>query len=178
MRISEWLCLMLYLGESANIYYAATRKSYADQRQKPLKFKEGEHVFLKVTSTTRVGRAIKTKNLNPRYMGPFHILKRIGPVAYRITFPLHLSNLHDMFHMSRIQKFTPDFNHVLKPESVQVKESLTLQSQARIEEHMWKLESEMWKDYPHLFSGSMGVRMAWKMEWKHAKAEGNEDLKF
>ncbi|XP_015954884.1 uncharacterized protein LOC107479249 [Arachis duranensis] len=42
------------------------QKSYADQRQKPLEFEEGEHIFLKVTLTTRIGRSIKTKKLNPR----------------------------------------------------------------------------------------------------------------
>ncbi|XP_072065879.1 uncharacterized protein [Arachis hypogaea] len=42
------------------------QKSYADQRRKPLEFKVGEHVFLRVTPTTGIGRAIKTKKLNPR----------------------------------------------------------------------------------------------------------------
>ncbi|XP_020987524.1 uncharacterized protein LOC110275660 [Arachis duranensis] len=78
------------------------QKSYTDQRQKPLEFEEGEHVFLKVTPTTGVGRAIKTKKLNPRYIGPFEILKRTGPVAYRIALPLYLSNLHDVFHVSQL----------------------------------------------------------------------------
>ncbi|XP_072081029.1 uncharacterized protein [Arachis hypogaea] len=76
------------------------QKSYANQRQKPLEFDEGDHIFLRVTLTTVVGRAIKGKKLNPHYIGPFQILKRIGPMAYRIVVPLHLSNLHDMFHMS------------------------------------------------------------------------------
>ncbi|XP_072074098.1 uncharacterized protein [Arachis hypogaea] len=42
------------------------QKSYADQRRKPLEFEVGEHVFLRVTPTTGIGRAIKTKKLNPR----------------------------------------------------------------------------------------------------------------
>ena len=52
------------------------QKSYADQRQKPLEFEEGEHVFLKVTPTIGVGRAFKTKKLNPRYIGPFEKIGR------------------------------------------------------------------------------------------------------
>ncbi|XP_072066764.1 uncharacterized protein [Arachis hypogaea] len=58
------------------------QKSYADQRRKPLEFEEGDHVFLRVTPTTGIGRVIKTKKLNPRYIGPFQVLKRIGPMAY------------------------------------------------------------------------------------------------
>ncbi|XP_072084526.1 uncharacterized protein [Arachis hypogaea] len=101
------------------------QKSYDDQRRKPLEF-EGEYVFLKVTPTTGVGRAINTKKLNPHYIGPFEILKRIGPVAYRIALPPHLLNLHDVFHVSQLRKFTPDESHVLESESVQVREDLTL----------------------------------------------------
>ncbi|XP_016164036.1 uncharacterized protein LOC107606485 [Arachis ipaensis] len=134
------------------------QKSYADQRRKPLEFEEGEHVFLKVTLTTGVGRAIKTKKLNTRYIDLFQILKRIG----------------------QLWKYTPNAGHVLEPESAQVREDSTLQVtpvriddtsikrlsgkevslvkvtwiRAEIEEHMWELESKMRNDYPHLFAGS------------------------
>ncbi|XP_057745125.1 uncharacterized protein LOC130962993 [Arachis stenosperma] len=83
------------------------QKSYADQRQKPLELEEGDHVFLKVTPTTR-------------------ILERAGPVAYRMALPPHLSNLHNMFHVSQLSKYTPDASHVLEPETVQLREDLTL----------------------------------------------------
>ncbi|XP_015960618.1 uncharacterized protein LOC107484578 [Arachis duranensis] len=74
---------------------------------------------------TGVGRAIKAKKLNPRYIGPFQILERVGPVVYRMALPPHLSNLHDVFLMSQLWKYTPDTSHVLEPESVQLKEDLT-----------------------------------------------------
>ncbi|XP_052114913.1 uncharacterized protein LOC127745688, partial [Arachis duranensis] len=135
----------------------------------------GDHVFLKVTPTMGVGRAIKTKKLNPRYIGPFQILERIGPVAYRMALPPYLSNLHDVFHVSQLRKYTPDASHVLEPESVQLREDLTLPvapvriddtsirrlhgkevslvkvawSRGGVEEHTWELESEMRTDYPH-----------------------------
>ncbi|XP_020966165.1 uncharacterized protein LOC110266243 [Arachis ipaensis] len=156
------------------------QKSYADQRRKPLEFEEGDHAFLKVTSTTRIGRSIKTKKLNPRYIGPFQILERVGPVAYRMALPPYLSNLHDVFHVSQLRKYTPDASHVLEPESVQLREDLTLPvtpvkiddtsfkklrgkevslvkvawSRASVEEYTWELESEMRADYPHLFPGN------------------------
>ncbi|XP_020960357.1 uncharacterized protein LOC110263441 [Arachis ipaensis] len=184
MRASEWLHMKLCMTGNVNLRYVGIKlekeKSYADQRQKPLEFEEGEHVFLKATPTTRVGRAIKTKKLNPRYIRPFEILKRIGPVACRIALLPYLSNLHDVFHVSQLRKYTPDVSHVLEPEPIQVREDLTLPvipvriddtsvkrlrakevllvkvawSRTGIEEHTWELESDMRKDYPHLFSGN------------------------
>ncbi|XP_015967022.1 uncharacterized protein LOC107490726 [Arachis duranensis] len=156
------------------------QKSYVDQRQKSLEFEEGEHVFLKITPTTKIGRSVKTKKLNPRYIGPFEILKRIGLVAYRIALTPHLSNLHDMFHISQLRKYTFDPSHVLEPKSVQVREDLTLPvtpvridgtsnkclrgkkvslvkvawSRVGIEEHTWASKLEMRKDYPHFFPGN------------------------
>nr|KYP41456.1 hypothetical protein KK1_037183 [Cajanus cajan] len=61
------------------------QKSYADRRRRPLKFQEGDHVFLKLT---------------PRFIGPYQILRKIGPVAYQISLPPFLSNLHNVFHVS------------------------------------------------------------------------------
>ncbi|XP_016206685.1 uncharacterized protein LOC107647075 [Arachis ipaensis] len=103
-------------------------KSYAEQRQKPLEFDEGDHVFLRVTPTIGVDSAIKAKKLNSRYIGLFQILKRIGSIAYWIAQPPHLSNLHDVFHVSQLRKYTSDASHILEPKSVQLKENLTLQA--------------------------------------------------
>ena len=58
------------------------QKSYADRRRRPLEFDEGDHVFLKVTPKLGLRGAFRTKKLCPRYIGPFQILKRIGPAAY------------------------------------------------------------------------------------------------
>ncbi|XP_016178260.1 uncharacterized protein LOC107620642 [Arachis ipaensis] len=103
------------------------QKSYADQRRKPLEFDDGDCIFIKVTPITRVGRAIKAKKLNLRYISLFHIMKRIEPVAYKIALLLHLSNLHDVFHVSQLQKYTHDASHVLELEPIQLKENLTFQ---------------------------------------------------
>nr|XP_025684703.1 uncharacterized protein LOC112785454 [Arachis hypogaea] len=103
----------------------ACRNGY--QRRKPLEFEVGEHVFLRVTPTTGFGRAIKNKKLNPRYVGPFEILRRFRPVAYQVALPPHLSNLHDVFHVSQLRKYMSDAAHVWEPESVKLKENLTFQ---------------------------------------------------
>ncbi|XP_020239901.1 uncharacterized protein LOC109818787 [Cajanus cajan] len=103
------------------------QKSYADKRRKPLDFAEGEHVFLKVTPTTGVGRAIKAKKLNPKFIGSYQILKRIGSVAYKIALPPFLSKFHDVFHVSQLRMYIHDPSHVLESEAEQVKENLTFE---------------------------------------------------
>ncbi|GJU47360.1 hypothetical protein Tco_1204626 [Tanacetum coccineum] len=47
-------------------------------------------------------------NLAPRYVGPFDILERIGPVAYRLRLPKELSKVHDTFHVSNLKKCLED----------------------------------------------------------------------
>jgi len=72
-------------------------KSYADKRRRPLEFEVGDHVFVKVTPTASIGRALKTRKLTPRFIGPYQITRQIGPVAYEIALPPHLANLHNVF---------------------------------------------------------------------------------
>ena len=58
------------------------QKAYADNRRRPLEFEVGDKVFLKVSPTGNKNK------LAPRYIGPFEILDRIGPVAYRLAYLL------------------------------------------------------------------------------------------
>nr|XP_025607842.1 uncharacterized protein LOC112701278 [Arachis hypogaea] len=87
--------------------------------------KEGDHVFLKITPTTGVGRALKVHKLSPRYLGPFQILRRIGKSAYHLTLPPNLSRLHNVFHVSQLRKYQHDPSHVLQREDVTIKDDLT-----------------------------------------------------
>ncbi|GKF46458.1 putative reverse transcriptase domain-containing protein, partial [Tanacetum coccineum] len=59
------------------------QKSYVDKRRRPLEFEVGDKVMLKVAPWKGVMRFGKRGKLNPRYIGPFQIIERIGPVAYR-----------------------------------------------------------------------------------------------
>ena len=54
------------------------QKSYHDKRRKDLEFEVGDHVFLRVTPWTGVGRALKSRKFAPLIIGPFQILKRFG----------------------------------------------------------------------------------------------------
>jgi len=53
-----------------------------------------------VVPTTMVGRILRFKNLSPKFIGPYKILRKIGAVAYGIGLPPHLSNLHNVFYVS------------------------------------------------------------------------------
>ncbi|KAI3745515.1 hypothetical protein L1987_58629 [Smallanthus sonchifolius] len=63
------------------------QKRYADKRRKPLEFQVGDMVLLKVSPWKVVIHFGKRGKLNPRYVGPFKIMKRSGPVAYQLDLP-------------------------------------------------------------------------------------------
>ena len=90
------------------------QKSYHDRRRKELEFEVGDHVFLRVTLRTGVGRALKSRKLTPRFIGPFEILQRVGLVAYQVALSPSLSNLHSVFHVSQLRKYVHDPSHVVE----------------------------------------------------------------
>ena len=69
------------------------QKSYADVRRRPLIFNIGDHMFLKVSPLKGNLRFRKKGKLNPRYIGPFEILQKVGPVAYRLALPPALQGI-------------------------------------------------------------------------------------
>ena len=73
----------------------------------------GDHVFLKVMHKREVVKFEKRGKLELRYIEPFKILERMGIVAYRLTLPPSLSGDHEVFHISMLQKHTPDPAHVV-----------------------------------------------------------------
>ncbi|GJX15282.1 hypothetical protein Tco_0207040 [Tanacetum coccineum] len=73
------------------------QKSYVDKRRKPLEFSVGDHVLLKVLPWKCVVCFGKKGKLAPRFVRPFEITKRIGPVAYRLRLPEELNGVHDTF---------------------------------------------------------------------------------
>ncbi|GJS32548.1 hypothetical protein Tco_0530930 [Tanacetum coccineum] len=69
---------------------ADRQKSYADLKRKPMKFQVGDKVMLKVSPWKGVVRFGKRGKLNPRYVGPFKVLKKVGAVAYKLELPQEL----------------------------------------------------------------------------------------
>ncbi|KAL0560523.1 hypothetical protein IC582_000928 [Cucumis melo] len=155
------------------------QKSYADVRRKDLEFEVGDKVFLKVAPMRGVLRFERRGKLSPRFVGPFEILERIGPVAYRLALPPSLSTVHDVFHVSMLRKYVPDPSHVVDYEPLEIDENLSYVEQPveilarevktlrnkeiplvkvlwrnhRIEEATWEREDVMRSRYPELFEG-------------------------
>ncbi|KAL0544114.1 hypothetical protein IC582_019225 [Cucumis melo] len=153
------------------------QKSYADVRRKDLEFEIGDKVFLKVAPMKGVLRFERRGKLSPRFVGPFEILERIGPVAYRLALPPSLSTVHDVFHVSMLRKYVPDPSHVVDYEPLEIDENLSYVEQPvevlarevktlrnkqiplvkvlwrnhRVEEATWEREDDMRSRYPELF---------------------------
>jgi hypothetical protein len=82
----------------------ARQKSYVDKRRQPLYFQVEDYVYLKVSPMKGVSRFGVKGKLAPWYIGPFPILERCGPVAYRLQLPKTLSAVHNVFHVSQLKK--------------------------------------------------------------------------
>ncbi|GJU86635.1 putative reverse transcriptase domain-containing protein, partial [Tanacetum coccineum] len=52
----------------------------------------------------RVVRFGKKGKLAPRFVGPFEIVKKVGPVVYWLDLPEELNGVHDTFHVSNLKK--------------------------------------------------------------------------
>ncbi|GJT72861.1 putative reverse transcriptase domain-containing protein [Tanacetum coccineum] len=100
------------------------QKSYADQKRKPMEFEIGDRVMLKVSPWKGVVRFGKRGKLNPRYVGPFKVLAKVGKVAYRLELPQELSRVHHTFHVSNLKKCYADEPLVMPLEGIHVDDKL------------------------------------------------------
>ena len=154
-------------------------KSYADKRRRPLEFQVGDHVFLRVSPTKGVVRFGVRGKLNPRYIGPFDVLERIGPVAYQIALPPSLAGVHDVFHVSQLRKCLAEADAVIDMHQPEIRPNLTLPEKPKrildrkekvlrnktikyvkvlwndqTEEATWELKEQMKQKHPELFDES------------------------
>ncbi|GJT79261.1 hypothetical protein Tco_1053603 [Tanacetum coccineum] len=153
------------------------QKSYADVRRKPLEFQVGDKVMLKVSPWKGVIRFGKRGKLNPRYIGPFKIIAKVGTVAYHLELPERLSRVHSAFHVSKLKKCMADEPLAIPLDEIQVDDKLNFieepveimdrevkrLKQRRIPivkvrwnymrgpEFTWEREDQMQNKYPHLF---------------------------
>ncbi|GJT67521.1 putative reverse transcriptase domain-containing protein [Tanacetum coccineum] len=100
------------------------QKSYADLKRKPMEFQVGDKVMLKVSPWKGVVRFGKRGKLNPRYVGPFKVLKKVRAIAYKLELPQELSRVHNTFHVSNLKKCYSDDPLVVPLEGLQVDDKL------------------------------------------------------
>jgi hypothetical protein len=102
------------------------QKNYVDKGRTHIEFKVGDHAFLKVKANRSSLKLGNCSKLAARYCGPFEILERIDPVAYMIALPASMS-VHNVFHVSLLNKYIPDANHVIDWNVIQVEQEGTFQ---------------------------------------------------
>ncbi|GJT39804.1 putative reverse transcriptase domain-containing protein [Tanacetum coccineum] len=154
------------------------QKSYADLKRKPMEFQVGDKVMLKVSPWKGVVRFGKRGKLNPRYVGPFKVIERVGEVAYKLELPEELSRVHNTFHVSNLKKCHADeplavpldglnlddkLHFVEEPVEIVGREVKRLKrsriplvkvrwNSKRGPEFTWEREDQFKKKYPHLFT--------------------------
>ena len=96
---------------------------------KELEFEVDDRVFLKLSPWKGVVRFEKRGNLNPRYIGPFEIVERIGSVAYRLDLSEEFSLVYNVFHISMLRKYIPDPSQVLEIPEIELRGDLSYEEQ-------------------------------------------------
>ena len=135
------------------------QKSYADLKRKDIEYKVRDKVFLKVSPWRKILRFGKKGKSSPRFIGPYEILERIGPVAYRLVLPPELAKLHNVFHVSDFS-FDEEPKVILACEVKQLRNKQVplvkvLGQHHDMEEEKWESESTMRAQYPQLFNSGM-----------------------
>ena len=146
-------------------------------RRRPSEFEVGDHVSLKVIPKRGVVKFGKHEKLSPRFIGPFEILERIGTVAYRLALSPSMTCVHEVFHVSMLQKYTPDPAHVVDWGRIEIDTDETFEEglvcivdsrdrvlrrktvglvrvlwrHCGVEESTWEREDTMQATYPFLF---------------------------
>jgi hypothetical protein len=154
------------------------QKSYADNRRRELCFKEGYFFYLNVSPMRGVKRFQAKGKLAPRFFGPYPIIGRIGPAAYRLQLPESMSDIHNVFYVSQLRKCLKVLESHIVEESVQIQKDMqyrekpvkildsairkTQNSEVMLckvqwskegeDEATWESEDSLRREYPYLFS--------------------------
>nr|GEV40618.1 putative reverse transcriptase domain-containing protein [Tanacetum cinerariifolium] len=157
------------------------QKSYTDIRSRPLEFNVGDKVMLKVSPWKGVIRFGKRGKLSPRFIGPFKILERIGPIAYKLELLKELQGIHNTFHVLNLKKCLSDESLSILLDEVQLNDKLYFieeltkimdrevkkLKQSRIPivkvrwnshrgpEYTWEHDDQMKSKYPYLFTTNL-----------------------
>ncbi|KAL4278846.1 hypothetical protein GQ457_03G022460 [Hibiscus cannabinus] len=153
------------------------QKTYADTKRRDIQYDIGDKVFLMVSHLKKVFRFGRKGKLSPRFIGPFGITERVGPVAYRLALSSEFDKIHNVFHVSMLRKYRSDPSHILEPEEVELNPDFSYEEKLiqildreirrlrnknvslvkvlwrnhKMEEATWEPETTMREQYPFLF---------------------------
>ncbi|WMV55182.1 hypothetical protein MTR67_048567 [Solanum verrucosum] len=154
------------------------QKSFADVTRRDLEFDVDDWVYLKISPMQGVIEFGKKEKFSPRYMGLYEILRCVGKFSYELDLPNDLVLVHQIFHVSLLNKCVGDPTSIASLESFYIKESLSYEEvQVKIldwqvkklrnkevasmkvlwrnqivEFSTWEAEADMMSHYPHLVS--------------------------
>ena len=105
------------------------QNSNADMKRKDIQYEIGEKVFLKVSPWKKVMRFGKKGKSSPRFIGPYEIIEKVGPVAYKLVLPPDLEKIHNVFHVSMLRRYRSDPSHVVSAEIIELRPDLTYEEE-------------------------------------------------
>ena len=146
-------------------------------KRKDIRYEIGEKVFLKVSPWKKVMRFGKKGKLSLRFIGPYELIEKVGPVAYILALPPDLEKIHNVFHVSMLRRYRSDPSHVVSMETIELRPTLTYEEEQveilarevkelrnknislvkvlwrnhKIEEATWESEEMMRQQYPQQF---------------------------
>ena len=85
----------------------------------------GEKVFLKVSPWKGILRFGRKEKLSLRYVEPYEIMEKVGPLAYKLALLIELSYIHDVFHVSMLKRYRSYPSHVIQEPEIEIFEGLT-----------------------------------------------------
>ena len=120
----------------------------------------------------------KNGKLSPRFIGPYEVIEKVGPMAYRLVLPPKLEKIHIVFHVSMLRRYRLDSSHVVSSEAIELRPDLTYEEELveilarevkkmrnqqiplvkvlwrnhKTEEVTWESEEVMQQQYPQLFN--------------------------
>ena len=98
-------------------------------KRKDIHYEIGEKVFLKVSPWKKVMRFGKKGKLSPRFIGPYEVIEKVGPMEYRLALPLELEKIHSVFHVSMLWRYRLDPSHVVSMETIELRPDLTYEEE-------------------------------------------------
>ena len=116
--------------------------------------------------------------LSPRFIGPYEVIEKVGPVAYRLALPPDLEKINNVFHVSMLRRYRLDPTHVVSSEIIELRPDLTNEEEPveilarevkelrnkkiqlvkvlwrnhKTEEATWESKEMMRQQYPQLFN--------------------------
>jgi hypothetical protein len=116
--------------------------------------------------------------LPPRFSGPYPVISRVGPIAYRLELPESMSDIDNVFHVSQLRKCLQVPENHIEAETIQIQKDLqywempvkildsavrrTRNSEVRLckvqwsregeEEATWESEDSLRREYTYHFS--------------------------